>query len=287
MRLAPLLLGLVMGCAHRASETPPLVVVAAGDVAPPAINQNERTAKLVESLSPVAVLVAGDTQYDQGLAVEYEAGYAPTWGRFLDKTWAAPGNHEYKSGAQGYFDYFGARAGPDRRGYYSVDVGDWHVISLNTGHLCASGACAEGSAQYEWLKADLAGTTKKCVVAFFHHPRFTDGHHGDFTPVDPLWRLLASHNVELVINGHEHLYERFAPMNADGQLTPDGTTEVVVGTGGITMAPPGHGAQRSVARQHTAWGVLKLSLWPTRWQAEFLSVPGGEVFSDSFGGVCR
>lgn len=281
------LLSTLVACATvKDAASPALVVVAAGDVSHPEVREQEVTAKLVESLSPVAVLVPGDAQYGEGLLEEFQRAYEPTWGRFKDKTWPAPGNHEYKSGANGYFDYFGPRAGPERRGYYAFDLGDWHVISLNTGHLCERGACDEQSAQFKWLEADLAATKKKCVIAFWHHPTFNSGHHGPFVAALPMWKLMAAHHVELVLNGHEHFYERFEPLDAQGAPSADGVVQVTVGTGGIGFSDFKTSQPGSVVRQNDTLGVLKLTLRPSSWEADFVPVPGAK-FTDHFSGTCR
>lgn len=281
-------LAVVTGCATTkdAATQPALVVAAAGDVSHPEINAQELTAKLVESFSPAAVLLPGDAQYGEGRLDEFQHAYEPTWGRFKSKTWPAPGNHEYKSGANGYFDYFGAQAGPDRRGYYSFELGDWHFISLNTGQGCEHGACEPGSEQFRWLEADLAATTKKCVVAYWHHPTFNSGHHGPFVPGLALWKLMVAHRVELVINGHEHFYERFEPLDASGAPAKDGVVQVTVGTGGIGFSEFKGPQPGSVARQNDTFGVLKLSLRSTSWEADFIPVPGA-TFTDHFSGACR
>ncbi|MFZ5442470.1 MAG: metallophosphoesterase family protein [Myxococcota bacterium] len=269
------------GCARSslvASERPALVVVAAGDIAPPSIGRQEDTAQLVEAIKPAAVLVAGDSQYGAGLPEEFALGYAPTWGRFKAITHPAPGNHEYKSGAAGYFAYFGASAGEPDKGYYSFELGDWHFVALNTGDLCQSVGCEEGSPQLAWLEADLAATKRECVLAFFHHPRWNSGHHGPFLRADALWKTLARHRVELVVNGHEHFYERMAPINGIVQFT--------VGTGGISFSDFSTPIPQSLVRQNDTFGVLKLELGASTWRAEFVPVRGA-TFTDHTSGRCR
>ncbi|MFT3713950.1 MAG: metallophosphoesterase [Archangium sp.] len=264
----------VVGCAHK-----PLIVVAAGDVSHPDIKEQAVTATLVESLKPSVVLLAGDAQYGEGKIEEFMKAYEPTWGRFKAITRPTPGNHEYKSGAHGYFEYFGANAGPKDRGYYSFDLGDWHFVALNTGQTCEGGACDEGSEQLKWLEDDLSKTTKKCVVAYWHHPRFNSGKHGPFPKVEPFWRVLVAHGAELIINGHEHFYERFAPVNGIVQLT--------VGTGGIGFSDFSDTvAEGSQARQNDTFGVMKLELTATTWKATFVGVPGSK-FTDQVSGECH
>lgn len=271
----------VAGCVHGrvSSSASELIIVAAGDVSHPEIREQEVTAKLVESINPVVVLLPGDAQYGEGKIEEFKHAYEPTWGRFKSKTRPAPGNHEYKSGAHGYFEYFGELAGPAGLGYYSFDLGDWHFVSLNTGTLCEKGECDEGSEQLKWLEADLSKTTKKCVIAYWHHPRFNSGKHGPFEKAAAMWKLLVAHGAELVINGHEHFYERFAPI--------DGVTQLTVGTGGIGFSDFGDKpAEGSLVRRNDTFGVMKLKLTATTWSAEFVGVPGSQ-FSDSVAGECK
>jgi hypothetical protein len=271
----------------RAPTAAPLIVVAAGDVSAPEVAVQALTANLVESLHPAAVLVLGDAQYGEGTIEQFEHAYEPTWGRFKAITWPVPGNHEYKSGGHGYFAYFGARAGEEARGFYSFDLGDWHFIALNTGDECHAIGCDAESAQAKWLEADLAASTKKCTIAYWHHPRFGSGHHGRFEPAATFWKILAAHHVELVLNGHEHLYERLAPMNAEGAPSVDGTTELIIGTGGIGFTEfNGTPEPTSVVHQNDTSGVMKLLLFADRWDAEFVPVLGGR-FTDRVAGACR
>ncbi len=270
-------------------EEAPLIVVAAGDISAEVVGDQEVTAKLVESLSPQLVLVPGDVQYGKGELHFFQTVYEETWGRFKAITRPAPGNHEYKTaGAAGYFDYFGELAGPERRGWYSFDLGAWHFISLNTGTFCADGACGPGSPQYQWLEDDLTRTTKKCVIAYWHHPRFNSGHHGPFEPAQHFWKLLLEHRAELVLAGHEHFYERFEPLDENGEPSPNGLVQLTVGTGGIGFSelPEGPSAKGSAARQNDTFGVMKLTLTSTDWQAEFVPVPG-RTFTDRTGGKCE
>lgn len=284
-----LFLLLLGACAHspfKPGEQVHIVVVA-GDVSHPEINEQAITATLVESLQPEVVLLPGDAQYGEGTPEQFAHAYEPTWGRFKSKTRPAPGNHEYKSGAAGYFAYFGELAGPAGKGFYSFDVGAWHVVSLNTGHLCANGECDEQSEQVKWLEADLSATMKKCVIAFWHHPRFNSGHHGAFLPSANFWKVLLAHHVELVFNGHEHFYERVGPVNADGEPDErDGIVQFTVGTGGIGFSDFLKPIAISRARDNVTYGVLKLELGDDAWRARFVPVPG-KLFTDEASGTCR
>jgi len=212
------------------------VVIAAGDIAQcdtplapstPAMS----TALLVESI-PGTVLTLGDNVYYEGTAAQFAACYAPTWGRFQSRTNPSPGNHDYETAAAaGYFDYFGDRAGPDRRGYYSFNAGAWHLISLNS-----NVPATPGSAQDLWLRADLsANLDKRCVLAYWHHPVFSSGPHGNDPTMAGIWQTLYDFNADVVLAGHDHDYERFGPQDASGRVdVARGLRSFVVGTGGAS-----------------------------------------------------
>ncbi|PZR10427.1 MAG: alkaline phosphatase [Archangium gephyra] len=258
----------------------PVVVVAAGDISAPELDgRQELTAKLVEAQKPDAVLVLGDAQYHDGTLELFQTVYGPTWGRFKDLTYPAPGNHEYRTpDAAGYFAYFGARAGDPSRGYYSFELGAWHVVALNTSDLCQNVSCEAEGEQVKWLEADLAANQKKCVLAYWHYPRFSSGKHGNFDRAAPFWTVLARHRAELVLTGHEHFYERLSPI--------DGITQITVGTGGAHLAEYADIHPNSVKRQNDTLGVLKLVLGDGRWSAEFVA-EDGKTFRDEAWGTCR
>ncbi|MGV3621950.1 MAG: metallophosphoesterase family protein [Archangium sp.] len=258
----------------------PVVVVAAGDISAPQLNgSQELTAKLVEAQKPDAVLVLGDAQYDDGSLELFENVYGPTWGRFKDITHPAVGNHEYRTpDAAGYFAYFGARARAPGKGYYSFDLGAWHVVALNTSELCQNVSCEAEGEQVKWLEQDLAANKKKCVLAYWHYPRFSSGKHGNFTRAAPFWKVLAKYDAELVLTGHEHFYERLSPI--------DGITQITVGTGGIKFAEFADVHPNSVKRQNDTLGVLKLVLSDGKWAAEFVP-EDGKPFRDEASGSCR
>src|SRR5439155_8251847 len=185
-----------------------------------------------------AVLPLGDDQYPSGALYDFQTYYDPTWGRVKTTTHPAPGNHEYDTaGAPGYFGYFGAAAGDSQKGYYSYDLGSWHVISLNSN--CADvGGCDAGSPQEQWLRADLASRSNACTLAYWHHPRFSSGiTHGSDPRTQALWDALYDFHADVVLNGHEHNYERFAPQSPTGAADPNGIREFVVGTGGESLYP--------------------------------------------------
>jgi acid phosphatase type 7 len=262
---------------------PPIAtVVAAGDLVclpdqpvTPAECQMEATAQLAESLEPDVVLALGDIQYELGRPEDYVA-YDRTWGRMKAITRPVIGNHEYAGGeAPGYFGYFGEAAHPPG-GWYSFDVGPWHVVVLNS--VCGpAGGCHQGSRQYEWLRADLEATTSECILAAWHHPRWSSGiHHSDPT-VEPFWQLLAQHGGDLVLGGHDHHYERFAPER--------GIVQVVVGTGGRSLYPAPFAEAGTVVRDANAFGVLELELHEGSYRGAFRPVPG-RPFSDEFSADC-
>ena len=241
--------------------------------------QMDATADLVASLDPDVVMPLGDIQYELGKAADYEASFAKNWGRFKDLTRPVIGNHEYTGGrANGYFGFFGdAAKGPD--GWYSFDAGDsgWHVVVLNS--VCSVVGCGEGSRQLEWLRADLAATTSECIVAAWHHPRWTSGLHGSDESVQPLWQALAERGADLVLSAHDHHYERFEPK--DG-----GLVQYVVGTGGRSLYPFLGREEGSVLAQARAYGVLDLELRSGAYSATFRSIPGSG-FTDASTRSCQ
>jgi hypothetical protein len=228
-----------------------------------------------------AVLPLGDIQYENGALDKFTASYAPSWGRLKSITRPVPGNHEYlTAGAAGYYSYFGAAAGDPTKGYYSYDVGAWHVVALNSN--CSSvGGCASGSPQLAWLKADLAAHPAKCTLAYWHHPLFSSGQHGNNPQVAPLWDALSAGGAELVLSGHDHDYERFAPQTSAGTADPaNGIRQFVVGTGGknhygLTALRPNTEVQNV-----DTYGVLKLTLHPTSYDWQFVPEQG-RTFTDS------
>jgi hypothetical protein len=258
------------------------VLLAAGDIAVCGMNSDEATARLLESL-PGTIATLGDDAYPSGAPADFANCYAPTWGRLKGRTRPAPGNHEYgTAGATGYFGYFGAAAGPAGKGYYSYDLGAWHVVSLNS-----EIAVGTGSPQLQWLLADLAAHRTQCTLAYWHQPRFSSGPHGSNPRYQPLWQALYDNSADVVLNGHDHDYERFAPEKPDGKVDPlHGIREFVVGTGGATLYPFLTSAPNSEVRNNTAWGILKLTLHKAGYNWEFISITG-EAFTDSGSANCH
>ncbi|MCA1830439.1 MAG: metallophosphoesterase, partial [Actinobacteria bacterium] len=185
-----------------------------------------------------AILPLGDEQYELGALHDFRLGYGPTWGMFKAISHPVPGNHEYGSAtARGYFDYFRSRAGGRSKGYYSYDIGSWHMIALNS-NCGGAGGCGAVSPQLQWLVADLRAHRNRCTLAYWHHPRFSSGLHGDDESTAPFWRALYTGGADVVLNGHDHDYERFAPQTPAGKAdTKHGIREFVVGTGGRNLYP--------------------------------------------------
>ena len=263
-----------------------VVLVGAGDIATCDGSKDERTGELLDSIAGT-VFTAGDNAYESGTAQEFATCYDPAWGRVKDRTRPAPGNHEYNvPAATGYFGYFGSAAGKPGEGYYSYELGAWHVVSLNSN--CEIVSCAAGSPQYVWLENDLASHPARCTLAYFHHPRFSSGRrYGSSLATRPFWALLYKYNAEIVVSGHEHNYERFAPQTADGVLDKEhGIREFVVGTGGAEPYGFGTPIENSEVRQTGTFGVLQLMLFKSRYEWKFISVPG-DTFTDSGSDVCH
>lgn len=271
----------------RQTTTQAPVLVGAGDIADCRdLTGAEATAKLLEQ-SPGTVFAAGDLAYPDGTAKNFEC-YDRTWGRVKARTRPAPGNHEFhSSGATYYFQYFGAAAGDPSRGYYSYELGTWHIISLNS-ECEAIGGCGAGSAEEKWLREDLAAHPAACTLAYFHKPLFSSGSaHGDDPEVRPLWQALYQAGADVVISAHDHDYERFAPQTPDGLADPKrGIREFIVGTGGKNHRSFGPSRANSEVRDATAFGVLALTLRPGAYDWRFIPEPG-KTFTDSGSASCH
>jgi hypothetical protein len=261
------------------------VLVGAGDIADCALDGDAATAALLDSI-PGTVFAAGDNAYPHGAATDFSDCYGPTWGRHLGRTFAAAGNHDWETtDLAGYLGYFGAAGAPNGPTWYARDIGTWHVIVLDSD--CAKvGGCGPDTVQGRWLTADLAATTARCTLAIWHHPRFSSGEHGNDTGVGPFWDALSAAGADVIINGHDHDYERFAPQNPDGGVDRErGIREFVVGTGGAALREFGTQAANSEFRAAVAHGVIKLVLHPTSYEWTF--IPVGGQFSDSGTGPCH
>jgi hypothetical protein len=265
-----------------ASDT---VLVGAGDIASCGLTADTATAKIVTGIAGT-VFADGDNAYERGSAADYRDCYDPSWGAFRDRTYPVPGNHEYlTSGATGYFDYFGARAGPIGTGWYAYDLGSWRIYALNSN--CLVVGCAVGSEQEQWLRADLATWPHTCVLAYWHHPRFSSGQHGNDSEVAPLWDALYNAGAEVIINGHDHDYERFAPQTPSGTTdSATGIREFVVGTGGASLRSFSTIRANSQVRNSATHGVIKLALATAGYTWQFIPAGSG-TFKDSGSGTCH
>jgi acid phosphatase type 7 len=264
------------------------VLVGAGDIAACTLDGASQTAALLDGIDGT-VFTAGDNAYGDGTTEQYRDCYDPTWGRHKARTRPSPGNHDYHSaGAAPYYAYFGDNAGPAGRGYYSYDLGAWHIIVLNSNSSCTTISCAAGSAQEQWLRADLGANSKACTLAYWHHPRFNSGaSHGNNIAVAPFWDALYQYGAEIILNGHEHVYERFGPQTPNA--TPDATTGIrqfTVGTGGAGLYSFSSTIQpNSEVRNNTSMGVLKLTLRSGGYDWQFIPATG--TFTDSGSGTCH
>jgi hypothetical protein len=247
-----------------------------------------QTARVVSSMSADRILPLGDIQYERGEYSNFLKSYHRSWGRFLSRTRPAPGNHEYETpGATGYFRYFGSRAGSRTRGYYSFDLGAWHIVALNSN--CGEvGGCGPSSPQSRWLADDLYRHRRQaCTLAYTHHPRFSSGNeHGNWRELRYLWKRLDDSGAEAFLSGHEHDYERFAPLNYLGRRDSKGMVQFVVGTGGRNLRGWGKLQPNTAVRSNRAFGVLKLALHEGHMGWRFIP-EAGESFSDRGNRACR
>jgi hypothetical protein len=258
-----------------------LVIAAAGDIAVCGSVGTTGTADVLGMMNPDLILTLGDNVYDNGTALEFADCYEPTWGRQKARTRPSPGNHDYNTpDAAPYFAYFGAAAGPAGLGYYSFDAGGWHLISLNSN--VPAGA---GSAQLDWLREDLRQHPATCTLAYWHHPVITSGQHGNNPHMQEVWRVLDSAAADLILVGHDHDYERFAPQTETGAAGPDGVRQFVVGTGGAELRDFATIQANSEMRNSTSWGVLRLVLRADRYDWEFVPAPGA-TFTDQGSATC-
>lgn len=309
------LLLLVGGCKPPVRTTPPpaaataeevalsgaAVLIGAGDIAVCGTDGDERTAVLVDSVLRAdsaakvsdAVFTVGDNAYPDGSASNFAICFAASWGdstkRIMKKIRPSPGNHEHLSlGAAPYYKYFGDRAGEPSKGYYSYDLGEWHVIVINS-EIMVNGSftLAERRAQEDWVKKEVSGTQRFCTVAYWHHPLYSSGWHGGSAAMRPIWQLLQDGGVDLILTGHDHGYERFLPLNGLGIVdSAAGMVQYVVGTGGGDLRGfQTRAALHSAARVQGHFGVLKLTLGKGEFRSAFLDV-AGRVWDQS-GGKCR
>lgn len=263
---------------------PDAVLVGAGDIAYCGRPGAEMTAKLLDGIEG-SVFTTGDNVQGEGTSEEFANCYDPAWGRHKARTRPVPGNHDYETAdAAAYYDYFGPAAGEPGRGYYSYTLGAWHVVALNS-NCGPMGGCSRDSEQERWLRADLAAHPSRCLLAYWHHPRFfsptegpsaVSGGPSSDRKMIAMWRALQEAGADVVVSSHRHVYERFARMNADGAADPNGIRQFVVGTGGDGLQRfGGEIAANSEARMEGVQGVLKLILRPDGYDWQFLPVTDG------------
>ncbi|HEV2492094.1 MAG TPA: metallophosphoesterase [Terriglobia bacterium] len=273
------------------AQTQDVVLVGAGDIGqcgPGALSKPLATAALIDPIAGM-VFVSGDMGYPNGLESDFEKCYAPTWGRFRSRSIPAPGHHEYiDPNGMGYYNYWGPTAGDPTKGYYSLNYGAWHIIVLNSEcsdiHL---GGCTATSPQGQWLQADLAANPVTCTLAIWHRTLYTSTANLATSAVQPFWQMLYSAGADLVINGHAHNYERFAPQDPNGNLdTAKGLREFIVGTGGGDLMSFTTVANNSQVRNSNTFGVLKLTLHATSYDWQFLPI-AGQTFTDSGTQACH
>ncbi|MBB3725835.1 metallophosphoesterase family protein [Nonomuraea dietziae] len=229
-----------------------------------------KTANVVKSMNPEFVITMGDNQYDDARLQDFTAYYDKTWGSFKSKTRPVPGNHETYDPAgslAGYKSYFGSIAYPNGKSYYSYDHGNWHFVALDSNAF-------DQSAQINWLKADLAANTKRCVAAYWHHPLFSSGEHGNDPVSRPVWQALYDKRADLVLNGHDHHYERFGPQNPSAQADPNGIVEILGGMGGAPPYNIENVQPNSQKRLSGTFGVVKLSLGESTFSWQLIGVDG-------------
>ena len=229
----------------------------------------------------------GDNAYESGTSAEFDKCYDSSWGHHKARTKPSVGDEDYKtSGASGYFEYFGAAAGDPQEGYYSYELGSWHVVVLNSN--CEEvGGCDAGSEQERWLREDLEAHPNSCTAAYFHHPLFSSSGSGNNSAVRPFWEALYEADAEVVLSGHAHHYERFAPQTPSGQADQaQGIREFVVGTGGYSLSTFNSNQANSQKRISDSYGVIKLALRPEGYDWQFVTAPDGTV-ADSGSGSCH
>jgi hypothetical protein len=262
------------------------VIVGAGDIAGSGTG-DDRTAALINNI-PGTVFTLGDNAYDSGSTTQFANNFDPSWGQFKSRILLpTPGNHDYAtSNASGYFGYFGAAAGDPSRGYYSKDVGAWHVIVINS-NCSAIGGCGAGSPQETWLRSDLAAHPAQCTLAMWHHPLFNIGNHSPATAMQPIFKALYDANADLLLTGHDHNYQRWAPLDPAGNPDPSrGIREFVVGTGGIGFYSFTTSNASVQSKDAATYGVLKLTLGAAGYSWQFIP-ESGKTFTDAGSASCH
>jgi hypothetical protein len=272
---------LLPGTAAQADGT--AVLVGAGDIATCSSSNDGKTADLVKKAGG-KVFTVGDNAYSKGTREQFEHCYGPTWGQFKSKTRPVVGDNEYDTkAAKGYWGYFGSKAGPKGKGWYSYDLGSWHIVNLNSN--CSKVGCGSSSEQVKWLRKDLAAANAKCIAAIWHTPRFSSV-YGNNSSTKHFWEALYDAGADIVINGHHHAYERYALQNPSGKADSKGIRQFLVGTGGAPLSKNFKSIQpNSQVRNARTYGVLKLSLSSSGYDFDFIPVAGSS-FRDSGSGSC-
>ena len=271
-------------------EKPTVKIIAVGDMScePNLPCDQQGVASLVDPAKHVALLTLGDLQYEAGKYSHFVFSYDQVWGQYYHMTYPSPGNHEYITrGAAGYFQYFEPRfkelarssSGSPRKGWYSFDLGPWHLVSLNSN--CYVVGCGPSSQQVRWLKADLLRSKSACTIVFFHHPRFASGEHGNYSALKHIWAVLQKNKVEVALAGHDHNYERLAPASSNGMSSRTGVTQFVVGTGGKSLRPMGESSPLSVFSDNTNFGALELALGENSLDWSFKTTTNGVLDAGS------
>jgi acid phosphatase type 7 len=278
--------GWLAGCGDGQTREDSVVLLAAGDIAECDAQGDEATARLLNAYPKATIAALGDLAYPHGRDKDFARCFDPSWGQFKDRIWPATGNHDH---ATKYADYFGSRGGPVDRYYYSYELGAWHVAVLDS-DCWRVGGCGRTDPQARWLRRDLRDHPARCTLAYWHRPPFSSGRYGDPKNTDrvrPLWRVAVEEGVDNVLTAHEHSYERFVPMDADGGRDDEGTRLFIVGTGGGNLRkyhrPP---LPTTVVRNDDTWGVLRLTLRADGYDWKFLPVPGHR-FTDAGTGSCH
>ncbi len=269
--------GITPGPPAVAAARRTVTLIGAGDIASCSSPGDEATARMLAKRRGT-IFTTGDNAYPDGRISEFRECYAPSWGEHRKRTRPSPGNHDYHvPDARGYFAYFGWRAGPADRGYYVYTRGKWRIYSLNSEVLSRQ--------QLRWLRADLQRHTPACSLAYWHSPLFSSGQHGNDTDMRDLWDPLYGAGVDIVINGHDHHYERFAPLRPNGSRSRHGIRQFIVGTGGAALRPAMDVKRHSRMRYWSSHGLLRLRLEPGGYSWRFISVRDGVV--DSGRGDCH
>jgi 3',5'-cyclic AMP phosphodiesterase CpdA len=258
-----------------------------GDIADCSSNGDEAVAQVLAA-NDGTIVTLGDTVYPSGSPEQFAQCFAPAFDPLKNRIRPVPGNHDYgTNNAAGYYAYFGDAAGDPTTGFYSFDVGAWHVVVINS-NCDAVGGCERGSGQEKWLRGDLIAANARglqCTVVAWHHPRFSSGVHGNSTFMQDMWADLVDANVEVLLSGHDHTYERFAPMDASGEPSDTGVRQFVVGTGGKSHYDFRNPAAHSEVRNDSTYGALELDLRANGYSWRFLPADGD--FTDSGSGICR